>query len=396
MKVLLLGVGLQGKVALHDLVNSENVTEIIAADYDIDALNQLVKEKRYSKIKCEFLDANDQKNINQLMATQPDIVIDLLPYPFVDKIAKTAIKFGLNMINSMHLSPEIMKLSNEAEKKNITILPDFGLDPGIDLVMLGQGMKELDEIEVINSYGAGIPPLEDANNPLKYKVTWSFAGLLRTYYRDCKIIKNGKIVNIEAKELFSSENIHEITIDKVGKLEAFINGDSLSYLESAGIKQDSEVFRKIKNMGRYTMRWPGHSEFWKKLVDLHFLDPDPITINGKDVSRNDILAKIIEPHLELQDNEKDLAILYVELIGMKDGKKKRVIYQLVDERDLATGFTAMSRTVGYTISLGAQLICSGKITKKGILSPVHDVPFDILKQELEKKGIIISTKSEFI
>lgn len=396
MKVLLLGVGLQGKVALSDLVKSENITEIIAADYDINALNQLVKEKGYSKVTCEYLDANDQKNIDKLMSVKPDIVIDLLPYPFVDTIVKTAIKFGLNMINSMSLSSEVMKLAEEAKKKNITILPDFGLDPGIDLVMLGQGMRELDEIEVINSYGAGIPPLEYANNPLKYKVTWSFSGLLRTYYRDCKIIKDGKIIEIKAIDLFSPENIHDISIDNVGKLEAFINGNSLSYLESAGIKQDSDVYRNIKDMGRYTMRWPGHSEFWKKLVDLHFLDPEPITIDGKEVSRNEILAKIIEPHLQLQDNEKDLAILFVELIGKKDGKKKRITYQLVDERDLTTGFTAMSRTVGHTISLGAELICSGKITKKGILSPVHDIPFEILKEGLEKKGILMTSKTEFI
>jgi len=35
LKVMLFGVGLQGKVALHDLVNSEMVSEIIAADLDI-------------------------------------------------------------------------------------------------------------------------------------------------------------------------------------------------------------------------------------------------------------------------------------------------------------------------------------------------------------------------
>jgi len=56
----------------------------------------------------------------------------------------------------------------------------------------------------------------------------------------------------------------------------------------------------------------------------------------------------------------------------------------------------MSRTVGYTVSIGAQLICSGKISKKGVLSPVNDIPFDIFKDELEKRGIIIKSRIEVI
>jgi len=88
--------------------------------------------------------------------------------------------------------------------------------------------------------------------------------------------------------------------------------------------------------------------------------------------------------------------LYIELIGKKDGKRTRVIYQLVDKRDLTTGFTAMGRTVGYTVSIGAQMIGSGNISKKGVISPVNDIPFDIFKDELEKRGIIIKSRIEAI
>ncbi len=101
LKVMLFGVGLQGKVALHDLVNSEMVSAIIAADLDIDALKQLVKTNQYSKVQCEFLDAKNQKNIEQLLSLKPDIVIDLLPIPFIDIVAKSVIKAGINLINTL-------------------------------------------------------------------------------------------------------------------------------------------------------------------------------------------------------------------------------------------------------------------------------------------------------
>ena len=38
MKILLLGVGLQGRAALYDLAHSPDVTHVIAADADISTL----------------------------------------------------------------------------------------------------------------------------------------------------------------------------------------------------------------------------------------------------------------------------------------------------------------------------------------------------------------------
>ncbi len=393
MKVLLLGVGLQGKVALHDLVNSDTVSEIIAADKDINVLKQLVEHNQYSKVQCEFLDAHNQNHINQLMSLKPDIVIDLLPISFVERIAISAVKFGLNLINTLSVTPQIRALAGEAKHKGITVLPEFGLDPGIDLVLLGQAIKGLRDIEVINSYGAGIPILEAANNPLNYKVTWNLEGVLYTYFRKAKIINNGEVVEIKEREIFNPENIHEIIIEGIGNLEAFPNGDALQYLQSIGIEEHSEQYKSIKQMGRYTMRWPGHCAFWKKLVDLHLLDNEAIDIDGKKIDRRSFLAKIIGPHIQLKADERDLAILFLEVVGKRNEEKTRVIYQLIDKRDLTTGFTAMSRTVGYTASIGAQLIGNGKITKKGILSPVNDIPYEIFEHELKKRGIIIESKA---
>jgi saccharopine dehydrogenase-like NADP-dependent oxidoreductase len=56
-------------------------------------------------------------------------------------------------------------------------------------------------------------------------------------------------------------------------------------------------------------------------------------------------------------------------------------------RDLETGHSAMSRTVGYTASIGAQMIASGQITGRGLLSPVNDVPYEPFVRELQRRGI---------
>jgi saccharopine dehydrogenase-like NADP-dependent oxidoreductase len=42
----------------------------------------------------------------------------------------------------------------------------------------------------------------------------------------------------------------------------------------------------------------------------------------------------------------------------------------VDRRDTETGLLAMQRTVGFTASIGAQLLLRGDIRARGLLSPV--------------------------
>ncbi len=47
MKILLLGVGMQGKAALHDLWRNPEVTGIVAADNDLPALLRHAQERGY-------------------------------------------------------------------------------------------------------------------------------------------------------------------------------------------------------------------------------------------------------------------------------------------------------------------------------------------------------------
>jgi len=374
---------MQGKAALHDLVHSPDVQEIIAADFNVETLTSHVDGRGYGdKVQCRFFDAGKMDTLNDLLLEKPDVVIDLLPVKFRDEIATAAVEHGISLVNTVYTSAKLKEMHSRAESKEMIILPEFGLDPGIDLVLLGQAIREYDSIELVNSYGAGIPELEAADNPLKYKVTWTFEGVLRSYIRESCLIQDGETVIVKGTDLFDPSNVSEIEIEGIGKLEVYPNGDALEYVEMLGKKGAG-----IKHMGRYTMRYPGHSSFWKKLVDLHFLDDEPVEIDGISVDRRRFLATILEPHIQLGSDERDISIVRLEVQGQKNGRRKRVVYQVIDRRDLQTGFTAMNRTVGFTASIGAQLIGKGIIPKRGLLSPVNDIPYRIFVEELGKRGI---------
>lgn len=389
MRALLLGVGMQGKVAMYDLAQSDRVQEIIAADLDLVGLTRYVAARGYgSKVRCERCDAQNPEDIERLMSQGADVVIDLLPTRLLPVVAEAAVRHGVHYVNASYAAP-IRHLAAEAKAKGLTLLPEFGMDPGIDLVLLGEAVRQFDTVEDIITYGAGFPEPKAANNPIQYKVTWTFEGVLKSYFRAGRIIRDGRVVEIGENEMFRPENLHYVELEGIGRLEAFPNGDALVYAELLGLDTS-----RLRNMGRYVLRWPGHAEFWKKLVDLHLLDGEPVTVDGVMVDRRRFLAAIMEPHLQYRDDERDIAVIRVEVVGLKAGKRHRALYQVIDRRDLTTGFTAMSRTVGFTVSIGAQMIGSGELAARGLLSPVKDVPYEPFVRELQKRGIAVTSEFE--
>ena len=386
MNILLLGVGMQGKAALHDLVQDPSVEKIVAADGDLPALREHVRERGYGgKVVCERVEAEKPESIRRLMTPAPTVVVDLLPSRFSPGIGRVALQARAHLVNSVYVLPEMRKLEAEIAAAGLTFLPEFGMDPGIDLVLLGRAAGLFDRVDSIDSYGAGVPEPDAADNAIRYKVTWTFAGVLRAYMRGGRLVRDGRVVEVASTEMFSPENVHEIEIPGLGRFEAFANGDSLAYAELLGIDP-----RKLKRLGRYSFRWPGHCAFWKKLVDLHLLDDEPLTVDGVTVNRRNFLAAAMEPHIRLGRNERDVAVIRIDISGEKDGRRMRAVLQVIDYRDLETGFTAMNRTVGYTTSIGALMIGNGRLKKRGLLSPVRDIPYEMFKQELARRGIHVS------
>jgi saccharopine dehydrogenase-like NADP-dependent oxidoreductase len=313
---------------------------------------------------------------------QPDVAVHLLPPAFIAPVAREAIESGVHLVNASFVPADLRRLTGEAHSRGVTILPEFGLDPGIDLVMLGDAARSLDVIEEIYSYGAGIPEPDAANNPLRYKVSWTLEGVLNAYRRPARMIREGALVEIDGTQLFSPENVHEIRVLGLGTLEAYPNGDVLPYVDALGLDPGS-----LRAAARYSMRWPGHCALWRSMVDLHLLDPEPVIVGGSPVDRVRFLAAAIGPHIQYGPDERDVAVVRVDVVGRSSGECRRLRYQLVDRRDLTTGLSAMSRTVGFTASIGAILIGTGVITGRGLLSPVTDVPYPILADELGRRGI---------
>jgi len=389
MKALVFGVGLQGKAVIHDLEHSHAVSEIVAVDVEAEKAKTYIGARGYSKVRVVQLNASDQPALERLIREiRPRVLICMLPPDFQPALARAATNAGVSYVSSSYTGT-LLELDGLAREKGVTILPEMGMDPGIDLILGRLAVDELDIVHGMRSYGAGLPAPDCAgDNPIHYKITWTFEGVLKAYMRPARFLREGKEVAIPGGEIFRSENGHTIEVPEVGVMDAYYNGDAIRYIDLFGLGPD------LKEMGRFAMRWPGHNQFWNVMAELGFLDETTIRIGESEISPRRFIVEHLTPRLQFGDTERDMVVIRVEAWGLKNKKSLRVTYDLIDYRDLTTGFFAMNRAVGYTTSIAAQLILAGKIQKTGVLTPVRDVPHREVLRELEKRGMRIQRRLE--
>ena len=387
MKILVLGgCGIQGRTALYDLASDFAVSEIICADIRFDELSKIKDFTDMEKITTAKIDAQNKSDLLKLYK-KVDVVIDLLPKEFKSHVNEVALEAKVHVVNTNYMY-DTQNLDKKAKQAGITIMPECGLDPGIDLVIYGDAKSRFDSLSVINSYCGGLPENKACTNPLNYKLSWIWRGVLSSTMRDARIIKDRQIIEIPGARQHDESFVHEINFPDLGTLEAIPNGDAVFFTDRMGLT------KTIVNTGRYSLRWPGWSAFWRPLKELDFLSEDPVQgLDGK-VSPMDFMEKHLGPQLAYQDDEKDLVAMINIFEGKKDNKKMRFTSSMLIERDLETGIMAMSKGVAYTACIVAKMIVKGEIKEKGVLSPITHIPVAPFMERLKKRGIIIIEKIE--
>jgi saccharopine dehydrogenase-like NADP-dependent oxidoreductase len=388
MKIAVLGgLGMQGKAALLDLVRSDRVREIICADVSLTGWDKLTAITDVAKIKPVQVDGASQQALVALLKHGVDAVIDLLPLPFMANAFEAALETRVPLVSTNYGKP-IQHLHEPAKAAGVSLMPECGLDPGIDLVICGHSVRQFDELNVLNSYCGGIPEKKACTNPLNYKISWNFDMVLRSQKRDSVFIRDGCKLAVPANQQHETDLIHTIRFPGLGELEAVPNGDAAFYTDLLGVTTG------IQEAGRYALRWPGWCAFWRPLKRLGLLSDEPVQGLDCSVTPHQFMVKLLEPQLQYQDGEKDLVVMYNVFSGVNDGRPKTLKTSLVIERDLKTGLYGMSLGVGFPASIVAQMLASGEISKKGVLNPALDVPYTPFMAALAERRIVVTEEVE--
>ena len=387
MKVLVLGgCGIQGRAALYDLSRNPSVGQVICADLQPDLIHSF-DFLDLTKIQSVALDINDQEELASIMDDKFDVVLDFSPPQCIRTVAEAAVGNGVHLVNTNY-AYDILDLDTTAREKGVAIMPECGLDPGIDLVIYHHGLRHFDEVHKLNSYCGGIPEKAACDNPINYKISWNLEAVLKSQSREAILVKDRKIRHLPASHQHANEFIHQIEFPGLGRLEAIPNGNAAHFCELLGIEE------QIIETGRYSLRWPGWCEFWNPLKALGFLDDTPLAGLTGELTPIEFMTQLLSPRLQYKKDEKDLAVMLNEFEGLKDGRRISMTCSLLIEKDLNTGLMAMSMGVAYPACIVADMIVKGIIENKGVLSPAKDIPPDLFMAELKKRGIKVTDAFE--
>ncbi|MCB0282224.1 MAG: saccharopine dehydrogenase NADP-binding domain-containing protein [Calditrichae bacterium] len=439
--VLVLGAGKSSPYLIDYLLKNaeENDWFITVGDYSLEQARKTVKS--HPRGAAVLFDVNDF-DMRSAQIAKNDVVVNMLAPMYQHLVALTCVRHGKHMISVSYEDSRIRDLQKDAIKKDVLILTEMGLDPGIDhmaaAAMIDDVRSKGGEITSFESYGGGLPALDSLNNPLKYVISWNPRNVVMAGQSGAQYLRDDKIKIIPHHYVF----LHSwpLEVEGLGTMEAYPNRDSLNYKALYG-------FEKAHTVIRGTIRYPGWSETWFQIVKLGFPNeeqriPDlknktwaeltemflPLNSSGPNIEQRVANFLNISPTGQIMQNLKWLGLFSKDKIGINVETSTQAMTHLLNEklkltddiRDMVVlmhrmevqyadkkqeeriatmiyngergGFTAMAKSVGLPAGILAKLILTGKMPLSGCHIPTHPAIYKPVMSELAEYGFTFNEK----
>lgn len=376
MKILVLGAGRMGLGAVFDLAhNSEQIEAVTVADFDLIKAEEAAGRVRSAKVTAKQIDVSNISDVTDLMRGH-DSVISCVNYWYNVELSKAAIAAGANFCDlggNNYIVDEQLALDEEARRAGINIIPDCGLAPGMVSILAMHGAQRFDEIEEIHIRVGGLP--QNPKPPLDYQLVFSVEGLINEYVEVARVIRAGQITEVD-----SMTEIESLAFDDFPPLEAFQTSGGTSTLPET-------FLGKIRDLDYKTIRYAGHCEKFKTMIDLGLCSSEEIPVDFQKVTPRKVLGELLTKNLPA--DEPDYVLVRLEFVGKANGETKRLRYDIVDRQDEETGLSAMMRTTAFPASIIAQMMASGDVLMRGATPQEKAIDAEKFVAELERRNIVI-------
>lgn len=389
----ILGAGRQGTAAAYDLIKFGNPDDVLLVDQDANAakrsaerINELTDDSIAQGTMGNVADTDELSSI--LKGT--DSILSAVPYKFNLELTKMAIDLGANFCDlggHTGIVRRQLALDTKAQDAGISIVPDCGMGPGMNISLADYAMSLVDSPKHVYIWDGGLP--QDPKPPWNYALTFNINGLTNEYFGNAYFLRNRRITEIPCFHGYELLDFPE----PIGQLEAFVTSGGLS---TAPWSYEGT----LETLENKTLRYPGHHAQFSSFSQLGLFSEDPIHVNEgmdelvpRDVFHALLGPKIIPPGLKIRD----IAVMRVKCVGgseVNGGSDKQVsTIDLVDLYDEKTGFTAMQRLTGWHASIMTILMTQGKV-EKGTHSVEKAVPGSVVVEEALKRGFAIKATED--
>ncbi|MDG5490382.1 saccharopine dehydrogenase family protein [Psychroserpens sp. SPM9] len=440
-KILVIGSGKSTSYLIKYLLDKSNEESlhIIVGDINIQNARKLIGDhENANAITLDVFDKTSRQNAIE----NADIVVSMLPARYHLEVAKDCVAYGKNMVTASYVSDDMQKLNKIVTDKGLVFMNEIGVDPGIDHM---SAIKVIDSIRdkggkliLFESFTGGLVAPESDNNLWNYKFTWNPRNVVVAGQGSAaKFLQEDAYKYIPYNRLFRRTEFLEI--DGFGRFEAYANRDSLKYQSVYGLEN-------IKTLYRGTIRRVGFSRAWNMFVQLGLTDDSYTIDDSENMSYRDfvnaflpysptdsvelkfrhalkidqddivwdkleeldifsktkmvelkkatpaqILQKILMDSWTLQEEDKDMIVMYHKFGYELDGKPYQIDSTMVTIGEDQT-YTAMAKTVGLPVAIATLAILNEKITTPGVQIPISKEVYEPILNELEDFGIQFTEK----
>ncbi len=386
MKILVLGSGLMGPAAAFNAMGDPDVTQVTLCDLDAAQLDaakrRLTGLDGGEKVDMVQLDLADEQAATALMGNY-DAIVAALPSAAIPMGLRAAIAAGTPWVDlSWPPGDQLDALKQAAEEAGILVIPGCGVEPGLTEIMARYLAEKLDSVDEVHIKCGGIPAVP--SGPLNYKIV--FGGRKMPIREEAsRIAEEGGLTPVPRYS-----GVETFTVDGVGEVEAWHEGFMPWLLELDALKE-------IKLGTQKTVRWPGYADKIATLRDLGLLSQEAVTVGDVAVAPKAVIDAVLYPHVKLEEDERDITVFSVEVIGTKKGRPRRYRIDMVDHYDETLDFTSMARVTAFTGAIAARMVARGQIEGSGFITPEKVIAGKLRKRmvkELDKAGVKFALTTE--
>jgi len=374
-KFVIVGSGRQGVAVAYDLLRNNNhyVTIVDISEKSIDdAFKKLSRISNSSNLEVKIEDVTNYNSMLSILK-DADVMISAVPYEFNLELTKIAIDSKTSMVDlggHTNIVRDQLSMNDEAIKSEISIVPDCGMGPGMNITMAVLATEILDQTDEIHICDGGLP--QNPVPPWNYSLFFNIEGLTNEYDEQAYFLNKGSIVEVPC---FSG--IENIEFDDFGTLEAAVT--------SGGLSTMPWTFKnKLKVLENKTLRYPGHWEWMKAYRELGLFDRDSIEHKNQKIVPRDFYHQLLEKKLDYGRVE-DVCLMRIKALGEKDSKKVELKIDAVEHYNQKLDLTAMEKWTGWHISIMAIEIAYNRI-KKGAISVENALNGHTFLEEAKKRN----------
>jgi lysine 6-dehydrogenase len=240
-------------------------------------------------------------------------------------------------------------------------------------VLAMHGAKRFDDIEEIHIRVGGLP--QNPKPPLNYQLVFSVEGLINEYIEKARVIRGGEITEVE-----SMTELETLEFENFPPLEAFQTSGGTSTLPDT-------FLGKIRELDYKTIRYAGHCEKFKTMIDLGLCSSEELLVDYVKVTPRKVFGELLQRNLPA--DEPDYVLVRLDFVGIQNGERKRLRCDIVDKFDEETGLSAMMRTTAFPASIIAQMMARGEVYERGATPQEKAIDAEKFVAELERRNIKI-------